>query len=62
MTDYRKNLLDRMTALYGFENPIVIQFAQLCETFAETSWNNKSLRILVEAHEADPCYDFDEED
>ena len=54
MTDYRKNLLDRMIALYGFENPIVIRFCRMCEDWEDNNWNDKILWLLVEAHEADP--------
>lgn len=61
MTTYRKNLIDRMIALYGFENPIVIEFAKLCENWAESEWNNQCLRVAVEAHEANPYYEEDEE-
>lgn len=56
MTTYRENLIDRMIHIYGFENPIVIEFARYCEKWEENEWNNKMLGILVEAHEADPYY------
>ena len=58
----RENLIDRMIAIYGFENPIVIRFCRMCEDWEDNNWNNTILRLLVEAHEADPCHDFDEED
>lgn len=59
MTTYRENLIDRMIHLYGFENPIVIEFCKLCERWEENEWNNKALTILVEAHEADPVLEED---
>lgn len=27
----REKLIDRMTHIYGFENPIVIEFCKVCE-------------------------------
>lgn len=59
MTAYRENLIDRMIAIYGFENPIVIEFAEWCERLEENEWNNKVLAILVEAHEAEPYFEED---
>ena len=56
---YREALLDRMIAIYGMEHDIVIRFAKLCERWSDTSWNNKCLRLMVEAHEADPVYEED---
>ena len=50
----REDLIDRMIRLYGFENPITIQFADLCDRLEDTEWNNMVLRLLCEAHEADP--------
>lgn len=49
----RENLMDRMIRIYGYENPIVIEFCRLCEEWEENDWNNKVLTILVEAHEAE---------
>ena len=54
MTTYRENLVDRLCHIYGFENPIVIEFCRLCENWAVNDWNDKALTLLVEAHEADP--------
>ena len=54
MTAYRENLIDRMIAIYGLENPIVIEFARMCETWEDNEWNDKVMRIMVEAHEASP--------
>lgn len=60
MTKCREKLIDRMTAIYGFENPIVIDFCRLCEDWESTEWNDKVLTIMVGAHEADPVI-FEEE-
>ena len=54
MNEIRENLIDRMIKIYGYENPIVIQFCHLCETWEDTNWNNSILRLLVESHEDDP--------
>lgn len=59
MTTYRENLLDRMIAIYGLEDPIVIQFAGMCERYANNAWNDDILRLLVEAHEVDPVFEED---
>jgi len=65
MTDFRNDLLSRMIHLYGFENPIVIQFAEVCESYTtpETSaqWD-KILKFLVESHEAHPYFPNEEEE
>lgn len=54
MSDYRKNLVDRMIRLYGFENEIVILFANMAEKYTDSKkWDNMML-MLVEAHEAHP--------
>ena len=52
MTIYREKLVDRMIAIYGFENPVVIDFCRLCEDWGNTEWNDKALTLLVEAHES----------
>lgn len=52
-TKMRENLMDRMIRIYGYENPIVIEFCRLCEEWEENDWNDKVLTILVEAHEAE---------
>jgi len=54
MTTYRENLVDRLCRIYGFENPIVIDFCRMCENWGVNDWNDKVLTLLVEAHEADP--------
>ena len=51
MNSYRESLVDRMITLYGFEAPVVIQFAQLAEYW---QGDEQVLRILVESHEAYP--------
>ena len=57
MTDFRKALLDRMIRLYGFEHPLVVQFAVSCEGYTSPElsplWDN-ILENLVELHEARP--------
>ena len=51
MTTYRENLIDRMISLYGYENPIVIKFAQLCEDWEQTEECDAYLRTVVKTHE-----------
>ena len=59
MTTCRENLIDRMIHLYGFENPMVIQFAGMCEKYPNTADYDDVLRILVEAHEENPLFGED---
>lgn len=59
MSNFRESLIDRMIKIYGFENPIVVEFAKWCERWEENEWNNKALTILVEAHEANPVMEED---
>ena len=54
MNTMRKNLIDRMIRIYGFEHPSVIWFADLCERWKNTKENDKVLRIIVESHEEFP--------
>lgn len=53
MTAKRENMIDEMIKIYGFENPIVIEFARLCE-WEVNEWNDRVLEILCEAHKASP--------
>lgn len=54
----REQLLDRMIRIYGFENPIVIEFARLMET----AISDDALKTIVEAHENFPQYDIEDKD
>lgn len=60
MTEYRGKLLDRMIRIYGFEHPIVVEFAKLCESYPATSAYDRSLTCLVESHEEFPMIEEDE--
>lgn len=57
MTEFRKTLVDRMIRLYGFEHRVVIAFSGLCERYPDSKVDDKSLEILVEAHEEYPILD-----
>lgn len=57
MTKLRENLVDRMIRIYGFENPIVIDFCNCCETFPNDEAHDKTLRTLVVVHEECPVMD-----
>lgn len=56
MTKFRESLLYRMTRIYGFEKPIVINFCRMCETLKNNDWNDKCLTAVVESHEANPLF------
>lgn len=54
----REKLLDRMIKIYGMEDPIVVDFARLCETYPTGDFPDRCLEVLVEAHEAKPVYEY----
>lgn len=56
----REQLLDRMIRIYGFEHDIVIEFARMCESYPQGEQWDKTLRVLVECHEANPYCEDDE--
>jgi hypothetical protein len=49
MNELREQLLDRMIALYGFENVNVVCFAKAC---GSRFISDKSLELIVKAHES----------
>lgn len=59
MTKTREQLVDRMIAIYGFENPIVIEFAHICETRSEDTFETRFLEKIVQAHEEYPVLESD---
>lgn len=61
MNELRENLIDRMIAIYGYEDKVVIQFCEMCDRLEDNEWNNKILSLLVEAHETRP-YNLDEDE
>ena len=63
MTDFRNALLDRMIRIYGFEHPLVIQFAESCLAYTALDLSplwDKILENLVELHEANPYFSNDD--
>ena len=54
MNTMRENLIDRMVKIYGFEHPIVIRFAKLCESMEDNAIYDTILRLAVESHEEFP--------
>ena len=60
MSKIREQLADRMIRLYGFENPITIDFCRLCEEWPVTEAYDSALATLVKCHEEAPLY-FEEE-
>lgn len=51
MTEFREQLLSRMTKIYGLEHEIVIDFATICEG---DDFTDKVLEVIVKAHEENP--------
>ena len=51
MNELREKLIDRMIRIYGFENPIVIDFCKMCEM---SCMSDKALTTIVECHEEYP--------
>lgn len=58
----REKLIDRMVHIYGFENPIVIQFCKLCERLEDTEEKNTLLKVIVESHEEYPQFNTEDEE
>ena len=54
----KEKLIDRMVRIYGFENPIVIEFCRMCE---RGEIIEDLLELIVEAHENCPQFDDEEE-
>lgn len=54
MSGFRSRLLDKMIRIYGFEHPLVIQFAVSCECYTSADlapmWDN-ILENIVKCHE-----------
>ena len=57
----REKLIDRMIRIYGFENPIVIEFCGLCENWEDTNEKDKLLEAIVKSHEECPQLDNKDE-
>ena len=55
----KEKLIDRMVRIYGFENPIVIEFCRMCE---RGEIIEDLLELMVELHERCPQFDDEEED
>ena len=55
----KEKLIDRMVRIYGFENPIVIEFCRMCE---RGEIIEELLELIVELHEKCPQLDEEEED
>ena len=58
----REKLIDRMIRIYGFENPIVIEFCRLCEIWEDTNEKDRFLEVIVKSHEEFPQFDNEEEE
>ena len=54
----REELMNRMIKLYGFENPITIDFCRLCKELPNTKAYDSALATLVKCHEGTPqCFE-----
>jgi len=60
MSEFRNELLGRMIRIYGFESPLTIDFAWMCERYPAGEAYDKTLRIVVECNEAHPYISDDE--
>ena len=58
----REKLIDRMVHIYGFENPIVIEFCKLCEAWEDIEDRDHLLEVIVKSHEEFPQLNYNEED
>ena len=50
MNIYREKLVDKMIQIYGYEHPLVIAFARMCETCAEDTYVDTLLETLVKVY------------
>ena len=60
MNELREKLLSRMIRIYGFEDPVVLAFCHLCESWPEGEEWDRGLAVLTECHEAAPVIEEDE--
>ena len=58
----REKLIDRMIRIYGFENPIVIEFCKLCEVWEDIEDRDHLLEVIVKSHEEFPQFDDEDEE
>ena len=58
----REKLIDRMIHIYGFENPIVIEFCRVCEKWEDTEEKNTLLKVIVEVNEEYPQFNTEDEE
>ena len=58
----REKLIDRMIHIYGFENPIVIEFCKLCEAWKDIEDRERLLEVIVKSHEEFPQLNYNEEE
>ena len=55
----RNELIDRMVRLYGFGNPIVTEFSNMCKHWTQDEDHTHLLEVLVVSHEQFPIIDKD---
>ena len=64
MNEFRNQLLDRMIRIYGFEHPLVVSFAEMCEKYTDeksSAYWDKCLETVVDCHEKNPYFPEEEE-
>lgn len=54
MSEYRKQLVDRMIRIYGYENEIAIKFCEVCEQNPDDTEWDRVCELLVSSHEKFP--------
>ena len=60
MTEFRKQLLERMAKVYGSNHCITTDFERVLKTCPEGEEHDKRLTLIVERNEQDtPCDDED---
>ena len=57
-----EQLIKRMVHIYGFENPIVVEFCKLCEAWEDIKDRDRLLEVIVKAHEEYPQFDTEDEE
>lgn len=50
MTEYREKLIDKMIQVYGYEHPLVIAFAGMCEACHSGAYEDSLLETIAKIH------------
>lgn len=52
-SNYREYLVRMMAQIYGYENEITIEFAEMCES---PDWETKDLETILKCHQMHPQF------